>query len=312
MNLTNKERPYYTINDYYLEKYGHKVYKIALNGDFTCPNRDGSLSYRGCIFCSESGSGEFGGEISDPLEVQFEKVKTMMSNKWKEGKYIAYFQANTNTYGPLEKLKTLYEKALTLDPDIIGLSIATRPDCISDETLDYLEDLNKRTFLIIELGLQTIHEKTSKLINRGHTYQVFEDMVNKLRDRNIHVVVHIINGLPYETKEMMLETLEKLNTLDIQGIKIHMLFMTKQTPLYEYYQHHPFHFLTLEEYVDITTAQIERLRPDIIIHRLTGDAPRNELIEPKWTLKKFVVTNEIDKLMRQRHTYQGVYYDHNH
>lgn len=309
MDFKHKERPYYTINDYYLEKYGHKVYKISLNGDFTCPNRDGTLSYRGCIFCSETGSAEFGGDKSLPLSHQFQTVKKMMQNKWKEGKYIAYFQANTNTYAPIEKLKSLFEEALTLDQDIIGLSIATRPDCISDETYEYLSELNQRTFLTIELGLQTIHEETSKKINRGHSYEVFEDAVARLRNLGIHTIVHIINGLPGETKEMMLATVRKINSLDIQGLKIHMLFMTKNTPMYEIYQKNPFHFLTLEEYVDITVSQIEILRPDIVLHRLTGDADRNELIEPLWTLKKFVVTNEIDKLLRKNHTYQGVYYE---
>lgn len=309
MNFIGKEKPYYTINDYYLERFGHKVYKIALNGDFTCPNRDGTLSYRGCIFCSESGSAEFGGDKSASLQEQFNQVKKMMQNKWKEGKFIAYFQANTNTYGPIEKLKALYEEALLLDEDIIGLSIATRPDSISDETYAYLNELNQRTFLIVELGLQTIHEETSIKINRGHTYQVFEDAVKRLRSLGIHTVVHIINGLPGETKEMMLDTVKKVNQLDIQGIKIHMLYMTKNTPLYEIYLKKPFSFLTLQEYTEIVADQIELLRPGIVIHRLTGDADRSEIIEPLWTLKKFVVTNEIDKLLRKRHTYQGYFYE---
>ncbi len=309
MEFIHKEKPYYTINDYYLKTYGHKVYKIALNGDFTCPNRDGTLSTLGCIYCSESGSGEFGGQKSDSLKIQFETVKKMMQNKWKEGKFIAYFQANTNTYAPIEKLKRLFEEALSLDKDIVGLSIATRADCISDETYDYLNDLNKRTHLTIELGLQTIHQQTSKLINRGHDYETFEKAVYKLRSLKINTVIHIINGLPYETKEMMLETIDKLNQLDIQGIKIHMLYMTKNTALYDYYLKKPFHFLTLAEYTDIVATQIERLRPDIIIHRLTGDGEKTSLIEPLWTLKKFVVTNEIDKILRNRNTYQGIYYN---
>jgi len=305
-----KERPYYTINDYYLKRFKTKVYKIALNGDFTCPNRDGTFSKSGCIYCSESGSGEFGGDKSLPLKTQFDHVKEMMSLKWKSGKYIAYFQANTNTYAPVEKLKELFEEALTLDSDIIGISVATRPDCLPEEVLDYLEDLNKRTFLIIELGLQTIHETTAKLINRGHDLLSFENAVTNLRKRNIHVVAHIINGLPHETKEMMLETLEKVNSYDIQGLKIHMLYILKDTPLEKYYSNTHFHVLTLEEYTSIVAEQIERLRPDIVLHRLTGDARKEDLIEPIWSLKKFVVTNEIDKRLRARHTYQGVYYDY--
>ncbi len=310
VNFEGKERPYYTINDYYLKRFKTKVYKIALNGDFTCPNRDGTFSKSGCIYCSESGSGEFGGDKSLPLKTQFDHVKEMMSLKWKSGKYIAYFQANTNTYAPVEKLKELFEEALTLDSDIIGISVATRPDCLPEEVLDYLEDLNKRTFLIIELGLQTIHETTAKLINRGHDLLSFENAVTNLRKRNIHVVAHIINGLPHETKEMMLETLEKVNSYDIQGLKIHMLYILKDTPLEKYYSNTHFHVLTLEEYTSIVAEQIERLRPDIVLHRLTGDARKEDLIEPIWSLKKFVVTNEIDKRLRARHTYQGVYYDH--
>jgi len=310
VNFEGKERPYYTINDYYLKRFKTKVYKIALNGDFTCPNRDGTFSKSGCIYCSESGSGEFGGDKSLPLKTQFDHVKEMMSLKWKSGKYIAYFQANTNTYAPVEKLKELFEEALTLDSDIIGISVATRPDCLPEEVLDYLEDLNKRTFLIIELGLQTIHETTAKLINRGHDLLSFENAVTNLRKRNIHVVAHIINGLPHETKEMMLETLEKVNSYDIQGLKIHMLYILKDTPLEKYYSNTHFHVLTLEEYTSIVAEQIERLRPDIVLHRLTGDARKEDLIEPIWSLKKFVVTNEIDKRLRARHTYQGVYYDY--
>lgn len=309
VKFEGKERPYYTINDYYLERFGHKVYKIALNGDFTCPNRDGTLSINGCIYCSESGSSEFGGEKSTPLPKQFEEVKKRMTKKWISGKYIAYFQANTNTYGPIEKLKTLFEEAIDLDPDIIGLSIATRPDCLPDEVVEYLSELNKRTFLMVELGLQTIHESTSKLINRGHDMHCFEDALKKLRSQDIHVVAHIINGLPGESEAMMMETLIKLNTMDIQGLKIHMLYILKNTALERFFQNTHFHVLSLEEYTTIVANQIELLRPDIVLHRLTGDAKKEDLIAPLWSLKKFVVTNEIDKLLRKRHTYQGVFYD---
>ena len=308
MNFMNKERPYYTVHDFYQDKFKDKVLKVSLNGDFTCPNRDGSISYQGCIFCSESGSGDFAGDKSQPIHEQYQTGLKKMRQKWPSGKTIAYFQANTNTYGTLDKIKGLFNEALTLDDNLVGISIATRPDCISDEVLDYLGELNQKTFVTVELGLQTIHEDTIHLINRGHDTSVFVDSVKRLRSKNIHVVCHIINGLPFETEEMMLETLRFCNQVDIQGIKIHMLYIQKKTPLADYYAKTPFPILSLEEYVRITVRQIEIMRPDLIIYRLTGDSDRNELIEPLWSLKKFVVTNEIDKRLRSQSSYQGKYY----
>jgi len=305
MNLEQKERPYYTVNDFYRQKFGAKVFKIALNGNFTCPNRDGTISTQGCLFCSESGSGDFAGDKDQPLSVQFSAIKSIMRQKWSEGKYIAYFQANTNTYAPLDKLKFLFETALSLDPDLVGIDVATRPDCLSDEIVQYLTDLNRRTFLTVELGLQTIHPKTAGLINRGYELPTFESAVRRLRQEHIHTVVHVINGLPGESKEMMLETTDYLNQLDIQGIKLHMLYIAKNAPIARYYEEHPFPVLTLAEYVQIVCDQVERLRPDLILYRLTGDAPKEQLIAPFWTMKKFVVTNEIDKEMRKRHSFQG-------
>lgn len=301
-------KPYHTLNDFYLEKFNSKVFKVALNGDFTCPNRDGVISSDGCIFCSEKGSGDFAGDKTDSLEDQFKVIKAMMEHKWPNGKMIAFFQANTNTYAPIEKLRYLYEKALTLDQNIVGLSIATRPDCISSATLEYLTELNKRTFLTIELGLQTIHESTAKWMNRGYSLKIFEKTVKQLLSKNIRVVVHIINGLKDETKDMMLDTIRYLNQFGIHGIKIHMLNILKNTPLETDYQTNPFPILTLEEYVDIVTSQIEIMSPHFILERLTGDAPKELLIEPQWTLKKFVVTNEIDKTLRTKSTHQGIYY----
>ena len=227
-----------------------------------------------------------------------------MLKKWPNSKYIGYFQARTNTYAPVEVLKEKYE-AILKQENVVGLSIATRPDSITDECLDYLCELNKKTYLTVELGLQTIHEKTSKLINRCHTLDCFEKMVNKLRSKKINVVVHIINGLPYETKEMMLETVKYLNSLDIQGIKIHMLHILQNTPLAILYQKKPFHILTREEYVNIVCDQLELLRPEIVINRITGDPKVDDLIEPTWLIKKFGVLNEIDKEMVKRNSYQG-------
>ena len=288
------------------KKVNDKVIKISLNGNFTCPNIDGTKGYGGCIYCSKSGSGEHGGNPNKDLTTQFNEVREVIEKKWPSNKYIAYFQARTNTYAPLNVLKEKYEEVLKID-NVIGLFIATRCDAITKETLDYLEELNKRTFLVIELGLQTIHESTSKLINRGHTLKEFDDMVKKLRDRNINVVVHIINGLPYETEEMMLDTVKHLNNLDIQGIKIHMLNICKDTPIETLYNKEHFHILTKEEYIDIVIKQLELLREEIVIHRITSDPDKDSLIEPTWLLKKFCLLNDIDKEMKKRDTYQGKY-----
>lgn len=303
-SYTSGNKRYHTLDYYYKNKFGSKVFKVSLNAGFSCPNLDGTKGTGGCIYCSKDGSGDYAGNPCIPIKKQFDEVLKIMKNKWDSNKYIAYFQARTNTYAPLPVLKEKYEAVLSL-PNVIGLSIATRPDAISDECLDYLSELNKRTYLTIELGLQTIHEKTSILINRCHTLECFTDMVKKLRERNINVVVHIINGLPFETKEMMLETVSYLNKLDIQGIKIHMLHMLKDTPLEKMYYEKPFPILTREEYVDIVCDQLEILRPEIVIHRITGDPKEDDLIEPQWLTKKFGVLNEIDKELKRRDTYQG-------
>lgn len=298
--LDNKR--YHTLNFYYQKKYGCKVFKVSLNAHFSCPNIDGTKGYGGCIYCAH-GSGEYYEDDTDLL-TQFKEVKEVLHKKWPKAKYIGYFQANTNTYAPLSELKEKYELILKQD-NVVGLNIATRPDSISDEVLDYLEELNKRTDLVIELGLQTIHDKTAKLINRGSTLEEFENCLKKLNHRNINVVVHIINGLPYETKNDMIETVKFLNRLDIQGVKIHMLSVLSDTPLAEYYEKNKFHILSRDEYVDIVISQLEYLRSDIVIHRITGDPKKEDLITPSWLLKKFCVLNEIDKEMVKRDTYQG-------
>ena len=295
---------YHTLDYYYKTKYKEKVFKIPLNGNFTCPNIDGTVGTKGCIYCSKSGSGEFAGNKKDDIIKQFEDGKKMMLKKWPKGKYIGYFQARTNTYAPVERLKELYEPILK-QKDVVGLNIATRPDSISEECYKYLEDLNKRTDLTVELGLQTIKEETLKFINRGHTLECFKKAVEELRKRNINVVVHIINGLPNETKEDMINTVKYLNKLDIQGIKIHMLSITKDTELEKYYNSQPFQILSQEDYIDIVISQLEHLRPEIVIHRITGDPKLEDLIEPKWLIKKVCVINNIDKEMVRRDTYQG-------
>ena len=306
---SDSNKRYHTLDYFYKHKFGYKVFKISLNGGFSCPNVDGTLSTRGCIYCSPLGSGEFAGRRCDDLIKQFYDVKSIMDKKW-SGKYIGYFQARTNTYAPLSDLKEKYESILKL-PDVVGLSIATRPDCITDECLDYLSDLNSRTFLTVELGLQSIHESTNKFINRCHSLKCFDDMVKRLRERNINVVVHIINGLPYETKDMMLDTVRHINSLDIQGVKIHMLHVIKNTQLARIYLNNPFHILTRDEYVDIVCDQLELLRPEIVINRITGDPKKEDLIEPSWLLKKFCVLNEIDKELVKRDSYQGKFIEKN-
>lgn len=302
---TNSNKRYHTLDYYYKNRFHEKVFKVSLNAGFSCPNIDGKVGYGGCIYCSKTGSGEFAGNKEDSLEKQFLEIKNMMLKKWPKAKYIGYFQARTNTYAPVNELKKMYEKILNQE-NVIGLNIATRPDAISDECLDYLEELNKKTYLTIELGLQTTKEETTKLINRCHSLQCFDDMVKKLRERNIDVVVHIINGLPYETKKDMLNTVKYLNKLDIQGIKIHMLSITKDTPIEKMYQEEKFKLLSKEEYIDIVVDQLELLREEIVIHRITGDPKLDELIEPTWLTKKFCVLNDIDKEMVRRDTYQGI------
>ena len=308
--MTNKfkysdsNKRYHTLDYFYKNKFKSKVFKVSLNGGFTCPNKDGKVGTRGCIYCSRTGSGEFAGNIKDNLLKQFDDIKEMMSKKWTNGKYIAYFQANTNTYAPLDVLKEKYETVYKL-PNVVGLSIATRPDSIEDDVYDYLEKLSKETYLTVELGLQSIHEKTNKIINRCHSLECFNKAVKELRKRNINVVVHIINGLPYETKEMMIDTVKYLNNLDIQGIKIHMLHILKNTDLYDMYQKEKFHVLSRDEYVSIVCEQLRYLREEIVINRITGDPKEDDLVEPTWLIKKFGVLNEIDKYMAKYDIYQG-------
>ena len=297
-SLDNKR--YHTLNYYFQNKFHSKVFKVSLNAGFSCPNKEKGF---GCIFCSD-GSGDFGGDKDKDLVTQFNEVKDVISKKWPNSKYIAYFQANTNTFAPVKVLKEKYEQVINL-PGVVGLSIATRSDCLPDNVLDYLEELNKKTFLTIELGLQTSNDKTLKLINRGHDLANFDEAVKKLKERNIKVAVHIINGLPNETKEDMINTVKHLNSLNIDFIKIHMLSILKDTMLAKYYKENKFPILSKEEYIDIVCEQLEYLDPKIVIARITGDPDPNKLIEPKWLIKKFCVLNDIDKYMVKYDIYQG-------
>ena len=304
-SLDNKR--YHTYNYYLKNKYHQKVAKVALNADFTCPNRDGSKGYGGCIFCSSSGSGDYAGNVHDHLEKQFQTISQIMKRKWPECAYIAYFQANTNTYGPLDKIKKMIQPFLEKE-DVKGIALATRPDCLSEEVIRYLSEVNQTKDVYIELGLQTIHDETSRLINRGHTYQEFLDGLALCRQYNLEVCVHIINGLPFETKEMMIETAKTLGQLDIQALKIHMLFVVKNTKLQQMYENHEFEMLTRQEYIDIVVEQLRYINPEIILERLTGDGKIDDLIAPMWSIKKVTILNDIDKQMKERDIYQGDLY----
>ena len=300
-SLDNKR--YHTWNWFLQDKFGCKVTKIALNGGFTCPNIDGTKGVGGCSYCL-GGSGEFAGSPADSIKNQFLTIAEKMEKKWQNTKYIPYFQANTNTYAPLERLKVLFEEALSID-DVVGLAIATRPDSISDEVLDYLSELNKRTYLLIELGLQSIFDETGDRINRCHSYKEFEDCYRRLKKRGINVCVHLIMGLPGETHEMMLESVKKVASLRPECVKLHLLHILKGTKIAEEFQNGEFRCMELEEYVKVIVDALELLPKETVIQRLTGDGAKDSLIAPLWSLKKFVVLNEIDKEMVRRNTVQG-------
>lgn len=298
------DKRYYSLNYFLRNKFHSKVFKISLDAGFSCPNRDGKISTGGCLFCSERGSGDFAGNRWFSIKHQFEDIKQIMKRKWKNGKYIAYFQAYTNTYASIEVLKQKYDEAIA-EEDVVGLAIATRPDCLGEEVLELIEEFNKKVYTWVELGLQTSNEYTAIKINRGYKLKVFEEAVKNLRKRNIDVVTHIIFGLPGETKEDMLNTVNYVSTQDIQGVKYHLLHLMKNTPLVDFYNRGELKFLGYDEYIDIICSAIAITPPNVVIHRLTGDAPRDLLIGPMWSLKKWEVLNAIDKTLQEKQIYQG-------
>jgi radical SAM protein (TIGR01212 family) len=298
---------YHTWNYHLRNTFGEKVFKIALDGGFDCPNRDGTVAHGGCTFCSASGSGDYAGNRADDLIKQFEEIKEKMHTKWKNGKYMAYFQAFTNTHAPVDVLREKYETVLNLE-GVVGLSIATRPDCLPDDVVDYLAELNERTYLWVELGLQTIHEQTANLINRAHDYSTYVKGVEKLRQRGIRVCSHIINGLPLESTDMMMETAKAVAALDVQGIKIHLLHLLKGTPMVKQYEKGMLEFLSFEDYIQLVCDQLEVLPPEMIIHRITGDGPIDLMIGPMWSVNKWEVLNAIDAELVRRNSWQGKYY----
>ena len=309
MNLMTEAKHYNTLDAYYKHKYGKKVAKISLNANLTCPNRDGTKGYGGCSYCSSLKSGDFAGKPTESIINQFNMIKNIMSQKWNDSLYIPYFQAGTNTYADISTLEKMYLEAINASDKVVELSIATRCDCINEEIVELLAKINQIKPVQVELGLQTSNDKTKFDMNFGYTNEDFINAVKLLRKHNIEVVAHIINGLPNETELDMINTINFVNSLDIQGIKIHSLLVLKNTKLYNDYLTNHFHLLTLEEYVDITTKQIVRLNPNIIIHRLAADGSLEDLVEPKWTIKKLVVMNEIDKKLRFDNVYQGELYN---
>lgn len=298
------DKRFHTWNYEMRRRFGGKVFKVMLDAGFSCPNRDGKLAIGGCTFCSARGSGDFAGSRRDDLVTQFHSVRELQHKKWPDAKYIGYFQAYTNTYAPVETLREYYEVILR-EPGVVGLSIATRPDCLPDDVVDYLAELNERTYLWVEMGLQTIHEQTSELINRAHDTACFYEGVAKLRKRNIRTCAHIIYGLPGETREMMLATGRAVAEMDVQGIKIHLLHVMRKTPMARQHEAGLIRFLEKNEYVNLVVDTLEILPPHMIVHRLTGDAPRELLIGPMWSLKKWEVLNAIDDELEARGSWQG-------
>lgn len=297
---------YHTLNYYLREKFGEKVFKISLDAGFTCPNRDGSISSGGCIFCSPRGSGDFTMEIED-ISRQFDEAKKMMTKKWKNGKYIAYFQAYTNTYAPVEILWDKYYSVMDKE-NLVGIAIATRPDCLSPKVIELLKEINKKTGLWVELGLQSVNENTLKFLNCGYTLNSYIDSINNLKKAGIEIVTHCILGLPGENRDDMLRTVDFIAGTGTQGIKLHLLHLMKDTPMVELYEKGELTLLEKDEYVDLIVDAVERLPSEMVIHRLTGDGPRKTLIEPKWSLNKWEVLNSIDQRFIDRNTWQGKKY----
>lgn len=300
-------KPYHSFDYMLKERFGEKIYKVALNGGMTCPNRDGTLGNRGCIFCSAGGSGDFAGNRQDSITQQIEKQASSIRQKRGVAKFIAYFQAYTNTYAPVDYLRKIYTEAIS-HPDIVAVSIGTRPDCLDKDILQLLDELNQKKPVWIELGLQTIHETTAQYIRRGYPLSCFEQAVSELRKRNLDVIVHTILGLPSENRNDILSTIEYLNHQDIQGIKLQLLHVLKGTDLADDYLAGKFQVYTMEEYLDLVIDCLEYLNPEIVIHRLTGDGPKDLLIAPLWSSAKRTVLNTLHRKCKLQHSFQGKKY----
>ncbi len=304
---TWNDKRYHSLDAYLKETFGEKVYRISLNGGMTCPNRDGTLGTRGCIFCSRGGSGDFAGDAALSIREQLQKGKQALRQKTTCHTFIAYFQAYTNTYGSLSHLRSIFTEALR-DPQVAVLSIATRPDCLSEAILDLLTELKRIKPIWVELGLQTIHEESAALIRRGFDLSCYEQAVLALKARGIPVITHVILGLPGETQTQIQETIHYLAHSPIDGIKLQLLHVLTDTDLYDMWKQHPFHIFSMEEYCDLIVDCIQQLPEHIVIHRITGDGPRALLAAPLWSTDKKRVLNTIQKRFRERDTWQGKYY----
>lgn len=300
----NSKHPFYSANDFYREMFNTKIIKLSIDGGFTCPNRDGTLSNEGCIFCSSKGSGDFAGNRQKSVTEQYYEMAKKMIYKWPQGKYIMYFQSFTNTYAPIEILEKLYNEALSL-PDVVGLSIATRPDCINDDILNLLEELSKKIFIQLELGLQSSKDESISLINRCYENDVYKKAVADLKSIGINIVTHIILGLPNESYNDMLNSVKYAIACGTDGLKLQLLHILKDTKLYKVYMDKPFKIFTYEEYIKTIADIIEQVPKNIVIHRITGDAPKSIMFEPWWSLDKRRVLNGISREFIIRNTYQG-------
>ena len=291
-------RRFLSFNDFFKEYYGGKTVKLSLDGGFSCPNRDGTLSEIGCIFCSDDGSGEFAGSKYLSLDEQIESQKEFLKNKWKAENYISYFQNFTNTYGSLESLREIYDKIADRD-DIKGISIATRCDCLDDEKIEYLKEISKKKTLWLELGMQTVSEDTIKVINRGYSHKIFDETVKKLQDANILFLIHAIFGLPFEDEKDFENTINYIRDLAPFGVKFHNLYILKDSPIYELYKNKNFKILSRDEYVDLVLKALDTIDEKTVVHRITGDPPKAKLFEPTWCADKLSVISEIDKKLKE-------------
>ena len=302
--MLSPKHPFYSTSDFFKEKFGDRIIKLSINAGLSCPNRDGTLSDKGCIFCSEKGSGDFAGNKLESITEQITKQKQIQAGKWSGNKYMAYFQAFTNTYASVERLRQLYDEAIS-DNEVVALSIATRPDCINKEIADLIKEYSSRVYTCVELGLQSSKEETVRLINRQYPDSAFSEAARLLNERGIDFITHIILCLPNETREDMLNSIGFAIENGTSGLKLQLLHILKDTPLSEYYSEKPFYIPTLEEYADLIVSLIEEIPPEIVIHRITGDGPKELLIAPKWTVNKRLVLGTIQKTFIERDTFQG-------
>ncbi len=299
------EKRYHTFNYDLKTRYGCKVSKVILNAGFSCPNRDGTKGVGGCIFCSEKGSGDSNLFLNESLLKQYEDNKKIMDRKWPNGRYIPYFQSFSNTYGPLERIRNMIDPFLDLD-EVAEIAIATRCDCLEDEVLDYLDSACERRPIWLELGLQTSNDETGRIINRCYDFADLKDALYRLENTKIKTCIHVMNGLPFETKEDMRKTVEDISHLPFEGIKIHMLHVIDHTVLGDMYRKRPFDLISRDEYIELVVDQLELLAPEVVVQRLTGDPVKEDLLAPLWLLNKTTILNDIDKLMRKRNTFQGI------